>query len=860
MGNRLNDKFAGSKYGFMNRYYTPLIFIWIMLCGNAVSAQEINTLSLDGSWKFRRAGTHEWMPAKVPGVVHLDLMRNKAIPDPYLADNEPKVQWIGDVGWEYMKTFQYGADNFESRHIELVCKGLDTYANVYLNDSLILVSDNMFREWYVDIKRYLHVGANVLRIQFPAVNPENKSRYGQLPAKLPGDEKVVCRKAAYHFGWDWGPTLVTSGIWRPIAIRKWGALNVINVHFIQKELSDTLAKLSAQFTLFAELDNPCEVRIYLDSAEVMRQSIVLARGANILRGDIILKNPERWWPNGMGSPKLYDFRYEVYFDNKIIDRGHQKVGLRNLELVQERDSAGRSFYFKVNGMPVFIKGANYIPQDNFLPRVKDSAYRALIRDVKDANMNMLRVWGGGIYENDLFYDLCDENGILVWQDFMFACAMYPGGKKFFDNVRDEAIQNIVRLRRHPSIALWCGNNEMDEGWKNWGWQKQLGYSADDSARIYKDYKMIFNIILPNNVHGFDTLRPYIPSSPLFGWGKPESMTSGDSHYWGVWWGKEPFSTYERKVGRFMSEYGFQGFPDLSTISRFTTEADRVAGSPVMKAHQKHPTGFETIDEYLLRDYKKPKDFESYAYVSQLLQASGMKTAIEAHRRAKPWCMGTMFWQLNDCWPVVSWSSRDYYGKKKALQYLLPHLYAKVLISPVVENGHVRVYVNSDCLFSQKATMTVKLISFEGKTWFEKKLSADIASNSCKIYFDTLQSLLTGVLNPEGLVLQVTLAGTDPRAEKLNEQSLLYFVAPKDMRLSATVINKQVIETGDGYTIRLSSDKLVKNLFLSTQVRGEFSDNYFDLLPGVPVEVQFATKKKLPGMGDLITFKSLADTY
>ncbi len=238
----------------------------------------------------------------------------------------------------------------------------------------------------------------------------------------------------------------------------------------------------------------------------------------------------------------------------------------------------------------------------------------------------------------------------------------------------------------------------------------------------------------------------------------------------------------------------------------------------------------------------------------------MKTAIEAHRRAKPWCMGTMFWQLNDCWPVVSWSARDYYGKKKALQYLLPHLYAKVLVSPVVENGHVRVYVNSDCMVDQKALLTVKLIGFEGKTWFEKKIITDIAPNSCKVCFDTLQALLTGVLNPEALVLQVTLAGTDPRAEKLNEQGLLYFVSPKEMRLQAAVIDKQVVETENGYSIKLSSNKLVKNLFLSTQVRGEFSDNYFDLLPGVPVEIQFATKKKLPGMGDLIMLKSLADTY
>ncbi len=492
--------------------------------------------------------------------------------------------------------------------------------------------------------------------------------------------------------------------------------------------------------------------------------------------------------------------------------------------------------------------------------MKDSTYKALIRDVKEANMNMLRVWGGGIYENDLFYDLCDENGILVWQDFMFACAMYPGGKKFFDNVRDEAIQNIVRLRKHPCIALWCGNNEIDEGWKNWGWQKQLGYTASDSARILKDYNLIFNVILPNNVHGFDTLRPYIPSTPLHGWGHPESLTEGDSHYWGVWWGKEPFSTYEKKVGRFMSEYGFQGFPDLTTISKFTTPGDRHLGSSVMKTHQKHPAGYEIIDEFMLRDYKKPKDFESYAYVSQLLQARGIGMAIEAQRRAKPWCMGTLYWQLNDCWPVVSWSSRDYYGKKKALQYRLPHLYAKTLLSPVIENGHVKVYVTTDDLSPIKANMSVKLLDFSGRTYTNRTCLVEIPANGSKICFDTLVSALVGKLNPAELVFAVTMEGENIHGENVKAENLLYFVSPKDLLLPVPSISRKIRETPTGYTVLLSSDKLVKNLFLSANLKGSFSDNYFDLLPGVPVEIQFTTTKKSLEIDKLITLKSLVDTY
>ena len=841
----------------MNRYFTSLLIGFILLFPSSFFAQELHTFDLNGSWKFRRAGTREWLPARVPGVVHMDLMRNKLIPDPYLRDNEAKVQWVSDVGWEYVKTFEYGEENFAWRHIDLVFKGLDTYANVYLNDSLVLVADNMFREWIIDVKMLLQIGTNTLRIQFPAVTPQIKSFYDQLPYKLPGDEKVVARKAAYHFGWDWGPKLITSGIWRPVYLRYRGAYNVLGAQFIQKSLTDSLAKMAAQVTLFAELDDSAQVRLLLDTTEILRQSIYLNRGPNVIRGDFSIRKPERWWPNGMGKPTLYNFGYEVYIGKRLIGKGNQRIGLRTIELVQEKDSLGQSFYFVVNGKPIFIRGANYIPQDNLLPRVADSTYLALISDARDANINMLRVWGGGIYENDVFYNLCDAAGIMVWQDFMFANAMYPGTREFLDNIRDEAIQNIVRLRRHPCIAVWCGNNEIDEGWKNWGWQKQYGYSPEDSAAIYKNYQSIFEVILPGLVKRFDTTRAYIPGSPLHGWGRKESMTEGDSHYWGVWWGKEPFSMYENKVGRFMSEYGFQGFPDLSTIRKFTSPEDRVLGSAVMKGHQKHPTGYETIDEYLLRDYKKPKDFESYAYVSQLLQAEGMKTAIEAHRRAKPYCMGTMYWQLNDSWPVVSWSSRDYYGKKKALQYALPDVFSNILISPVLEDGHVRVYISSDEYLPIVGIMTVKLMDFEGNMYADEGFSIEIPGNTSLVYYDTLQANYLGKLKPEEVLCLVTFNGGMYGGK---HKRLLYFVPPKDLSLPVPVISKRVTPSKDGYTIEISSDKLARNVFITTTIKGDFSNNYFDLLPGESVEVQFKTSKKVARMEDQIVVKSLVDSY
>lgn len=842
----------------MFRFSRLLPFILLLSLVLPAGAQDLHTVDLGGAWKFRKAGTKEWYPARVPGVVHTDLMRNNLIPDPFYRDNEGKVQWIGESGWEYVKTFQFNESNFEWRHIDLVAKGLDTYANVYLNDSLILVADNMFREWYVDIKQYLHIGTNTLRIQFPSILQQNKAQYDKLPFKLPGDEKVVCRKAAYQFGWDWGPTLVTCGIWRDIYIRQWQTVNVLGVQAIQKRLTDSVADLSAQFTLFSEIGDSVDIRMFLDSALILHQQVELNKGPNVIRGDFSIPKPRRWWPNGLGNPELYTLGWEVRFSDKLAAKGSQKIGLRTIELVQAPDSAGRSFYFKVNGVPVFAKGANYIPQDNFLPRVTDSAYRALIQDVKASGMNLLRVWGGGVYEKDLFYDLCDENGIMVWQDFMFACAMYPGTKEFLDGVRDEAIQNIVRLRRHPSIALWCGNNEIDEGWKNWGWQKQYGYNAEDSAAAWKAYRTIFNVILPNNVKRFDTLRPYIASSPLHGWGRPESLTEGDSHYWGVWWGKEPFSMYQKKVGRFMSEYGFQAFPDLATIKKFTTPEDRTLGSPVMKAHQKHPVGYETIDEYLLRDYKKPKDFESYDYVSQLLQAGGIVSAIEAHRRGMPQCMGTLYWQLNDCWPVVSWSSRDYYGRKKALHYALPQAFGKMLISPYLEDGRVKVSICSEDTSLAKAVMTVRVMDFSGNLITDEGFSVEIPGNSSLVYYDTLQTALLGKIDPKSVLMLVTLKGGmfDP----FKARNILYFVPPKDLDLPEVTVGKTVTKTLNGYSINLSSDKLVKNLFISTTAKGEFSDNYFDLLPGVPTTIEFKTTAMLTDPGKKFTVRNLTDTY
>ncbi|MCX6249111.1 MAG: glycoside hydrolase family 2 protein [Bacteroidetes bacterium] len=838
---------------------TPItcIVILLLFSSHALFPQEImKKVDLGGKWKFRKAGTSQWMDAKVPGCVHTDLMKNGVIPDPFLRDNEKNLQWISDIGWEYEKTFTVSDTLFRFRNLELVCKGLDTYANVYLNDSLIIVADNMFRDWYADIRLKLVIGVNKLRIQFPAVTSENKARYSRLKHKLPGDEKVVCRKAAYQFGWDWGPVLITSGIWRPIYIRCWDYLNVLGVQYIQRDLTDSVADMTAVFTFKARVSDSALIKLSVNGKLLATKKVPAQSGVNYARVDFRIANPKRWWPNGLGEPYLYPIRHQIYFAGKFAAEGTEKLGLRTVELHEDADKAGTSFHFVVNGIPVFMKGANYIPQDNFPSRVTDSSYRALIASVKASKMNMLRVWGGGIYENDIFYDLCDENGILVWQDFMFACALYPDNKDFIRNIQAEAAQNVVRLRNHPCIALWCGNNEIDEGWKNWGWQKQYGYSSRDSAEVWNNYRGIFGGTLLSVIAKFDSLRPYIHSSPRFGWGRPESTKQGDMHYWGVWWGKEPFSAYKEKTGRFMSEYGFQGFPSLETIQKFTLPSDRQLGSPVMKAHQKHPVGYETIDEYLLRDYRRPGDFESYVYVSQLLQAEGIKTAIEAHRRAMPYCMGTLYWQLNDCWPVVSWSSRDYYGNEKALHYFLKNEYNTLLVSPVINKGRLSVFVISDSLTDCHPELHLSLRNFAGKTFFDTTLTIYVAPNSSSpfVEFDTVE-MLKGK-DPKQLIFGVQLSF----GKKIISQNNLYFEKVRDLILEKPVITKTLIKSQEGYQITISSDRLAKNVYLTCGLKGSFSANFFDLMPGENRTVTFSTRDNKTPIDNKLKIITLADTY
>jgi len=508
-----------------------------------------------------------------------------------------------------------------------------------------------------------------------------------------------------------------------------------------------------------------------------------------------------------------------------------------------------------------MKGVNYIPQDIFLNRVSDDKYEELLESAVDANMNMIRVWGGGIYENEIFYNLCDEKGLLVWQDFMFACAMYPGDEDFLKSVEQEAKYNVKRLRGHPSIALWCGNNEVRSAWKNWGWEKDVmeNQSPEIASVISKAYDDVFHKILPEVVNNLDTSTAYWPSSPgsTFS-GGTESYTSGDAHYWGVWWGKEDFESYNQKVPRFMSEFGFQSFPEFSSVDKYTNESDYSIYSEVMKSHQRSSIGNSTIEDYMLRHYNKPKSFKGYLYVSQILQAYGMSIGMESHRRNKGYSMGSLYWQLNDCWPVASWSSIDYFGKWKALHYSTKKAFQPVLINFLKTDSEIELHIISDLLESKEVDLNLKVLSFSGEVLYELNKSYLLQQNSTMKAESLSIDWLNKNFDPNSSLLVASLF-----SEEIEISNNNYYLSEfKDIKLTKPLIEYEIDELINTFEVSLKSKNLVKNVFVDIASSQNFSDNYFDMIPGKEYKISINKEESLT-LDDIkrkINFLSLFDTY
>jgi beta-mannosidase len=827
---------------------------------------------ISSNWTFSQADKEEWLLATVPGCVHTDLLANGKIEDPFYRLNEHELQWIDKVNWEYKTSFNIDSDAIKRDRIALDFKGLDTYADVFVNGTQVLSADNMFREWMVEVKPHVKEGTNELRILFHSPIVEGLKKYDANGYVIPVSDNdqalngeveggkavsVYTRKAGYHFGWDWGPRLVSSGLWRPVYLAVWDDARIENLQLKQNSVSEKEAKLTAVFEIEGNSENQATVTIENDGTELAHVDIKLTKGISTYAVDFKIDNPKLWWTNGLGEANLYNIKGKLMIGKRITEK-YERIGIRTLELVRDKDQKGTSFYFKLNGVPVFMKGANYIPNDIFETRVTDEMYKKVINTSKISNFNMIRVWGGGIYENDRLYDLCDENGILVWQDFMFACAMYPGDAAFQENVKQEAIDNIKRLRNHPSIALWCGNNEILSAWTRWGWkQKEEAKSQEDADKIWKAYTDIFHHILPDAVSMYDPGRSYWDSSPCAGMGKTADLANGDDHYWGVWWGKDPFKMYATHIARFMSEYGFQSFPEMKTVKQYATPEDYDIYSDVMKSHQRSSIGNGTIEYYMLQDYKKPKDFESFLYVNHVLQAEGIKFALEGHRRAAPYCMGSLFWQINDCWPVASWSSTDYYQRWKALQYFAKKGFEPVLVSPYKDKDSIKVDIINDKLIEIKAQLVVKVVDFEGKEIWEKTMEIIVPANSSNTFF---RSKATEFLKENQANSQLLLVELIEKNEVIST-NMLYFKPIKDILLPKPEVKYEINNIQDGYEITLITDKLAKNLYMTIgNEEGFFSDNYFDLIPGQTVKVKLETKLSRDKFNTVFKLQTLVETF
>ena len=657
---------------------TFLLLILVLLMNflnSNVQAQNKTFPLLAKSWNFCAAHDPISFPAQVPGNIFLDLQHNHLIQDPLLGTGEEKAQWVSHQDWEYKAQGIQCPVLEKDQKLWLHFPELDTYCDVYWNNQMVLRADNAFLHWSVDITNRIE-NQNELRIVFYSPYKIAEQKLKKLDYPVPGDSlRAVTRKPQYEFGWDWGPKLAGCGIRQAPYFQ---VLSPIHIATSQLKLP---RKASAPIELTVDVSlsnsNNCEIQV-LDVTDSEFQLVRQAaqNGKNTLTFNLpIFQN---WGPN-QGLPALRNIQVNLLFNGQCIDQKNYRTSPRSIDLVQEKDQWGTSFYFKLNDKKIFIKGANYIPIRYFHEQATEADYRMLMERCQAANINMLRVWGGGIYEPDIFYDLCDEYGIMVWQDFMYACSMYPGDPGFMESVQKEAEQHVKRLSHHPCMALWCGNNENSEGWERWGWK--MGLHPNQEKKIQRAYNKLFLKTLPNTVKQYADI-PYWPSSPLWGRGDARSLVEGDSHYWGVWHDAENFEVLQTKIPRFMSEFGMQSYPSQEVQNEMCQSPEFHPKDPGIVMHQKHNRGFSLMHQYM--QYWHPTGetlmHQDYAKLTQYVQAEGMTLGIEAQRRHSDKCGGTMFWQLNDVWPSFSWSAMDWHFQPKPFLEQLTYAYGPYLAS------------------------------------------------------------------------------------------------------------------------------------------------------------------------------------
>ena len=837
---------------------------------------------LSGKWKVTQAGAKRSIAAVVPGCVHTDLLEAGKIEDPYYRDNEKSLQWIGETDWVYTRRFEIGPEILNCERVILRCEGLDTLATVRINGKKIAKTDNMFRTWEFDIKKVLKKGPNTIEVKLDSTLSylRKQQRKHPIPTWLvPAVQDWHCqwiRKEPCNYGWDWGPKLITCGIWRDIYIVAFDTARIDEIHMQQKH---TKSRVVLDISVKAQKVKACKLNVqtavYYKNKKVAECETPLK--GKTAKAKIVINNPKLWWPNGMGEQNLYDVNVDlVDKDGGLLDSDTKRIGLRTLKLKTKNDRWGQSFKFVVNGVEFFAKGANWIPADTFTSRLSYERYEYLLESAVEANMNMLRVWGGGIYENDIFYDLCDELGICIWQDFMFACSTYPTfNDAFMENVRAEFEDNIRRLRHHACIALWCGNNELEMGLVSDSW--------DNKGMSWADYGKLFDKLLPSVVKKHDRQRDYWPGSPHSPRGDRSDYNnpdSGDAHMWEVWHRKAPFEWYRTSNHRFYTEFGFQSFPEPKTVREFTLPKDRNVTSPVMEHHQRSLIGNTVIMQYMLDWFRVPKNFEMTLWLSQILHGMGMQYAVEHFRHNMPRTMGALYWQLNDCWPAASWASIDSKCRWKALHYFARRFYSPLLVSaeeymPQEHNdirtaylyadqkhrfGQVDVFVTSDLLKVTSAKLSWTLTDLNGQMIVTDTTNVKALPGKSQKVFRLDVSEPLEVLGKENalLWLELSLRG------EIVSRNLVGFAKPKYMELSEPGITSKVKPAGKGlFLVTLKAKRPALWAWIElVGIDAEYSDNFMNIQPGQEVHILVRPEKGINKKNFVrkLRIRSLVDTY
>ena len=796
-------------------------------------------IDLNGRWQFKDvdkyrtrpkeiSGVTGWMEGTVPGTVHTDLLANGKIPDPFYRMNEDEVQWVDSQQWVYRREFDVDQEFLREKQIELVAEGLDTYAQIRINGEMVASVADMFVEHRFNAKQFLRNGKNAIEISFDSPVMRSKAlekKHGILSAGLEPHRAYV-RKAQYSFGWDWGPRLTTSGIWRGIRLegRMHAVLQSPFVKIVSINKKEAVVELSIDASLFTV--GRVQLITHVIDGEIIVEDRRRAKNGR-MKFRIRIKNPKLWWPNGYGAQPMYRALFSLFMGEEEIERLEIPFALRTVRLLHEPDKEGTTFVIELNGERIFCKGADWIPSDSFVPRISDATYEKLLGMAKSANMNMLRVWGGGIYEQEIFYELCDRMGLMVWQDFMFACAEYPEHSWFMKQVQDEAEKAVKRLRNHPSIVLWCGNNECE-----WIFcQRNPEVSPDEMPGA-----KIFKTLLPSVCRDLDGTRPYWRSSP-YGKGFPNDESNGNHHQWEMWGRWKDYTEYEQDNARFVTEFGFQAAPHMRTLEKVTAPSDLIPQSRVLEHHNKLPEGTERLYRFQASHVNVGTDLADFVYKSQIVQAEALKTAVEHWRRRKFYTAGSLFWQLNDCWPVTSWSVIDSALRPKAAYFYAKKFFAPVLVSFRKTDEGLELWVTSDLLASLSATIEVTLRSLEGPVTWSKKTNVTVGRNSSQRIMNIRVAEFFS-FDPAQTYLLATLKENDV----IHSENRRFFVEPKHMLIPSSNVEYQLTENAaDDYTLTLTSSRFQKNVRIELEnEEAEFSDNFFDIDAGIPRAVRIAS--------------------